>query len=115
MFIPSTWKADATPGRSSIKSPEKKNSEVDIVDSSSSTSSPRKNVSFSQPRRKEVYHYPIEVEEPLPPPPMRRQWSAPVPAPTIQQDAGSKYADFADWEYAVDDDRESSSDLDTSK
>jgi hypothetical protein len=114
MFIPSTWKADATPGRSSIKSPEKKNTEVDIVDS---TTSPKKNVSFSQPRRKEVYHYPIEVEEPLPPPPMRRQWGAPVTAPTIQQDAGSKYADFADWEYAenLDDDRESSSDLDTSK
>ena len=111
MFVPSTWKADATPGRSSIKSPEKK--DVDSEDDGS-TSSPKKNVSFSQPRRKEVYHYPVDIEEPLPPTPTRRQWGAPLPASTIQQEP-DKYADFADWEYAVDDDRESSSDLDTSK
>ena len=97
--MPSIWRADATPTRPAIKSPEKSlegNSPRDNV------SNDKKNVSFSQKKKKDVYQYPAEVEEP---PPTRRQWGA--PAPVIKQPKESSYADFADWDFAAaDEDRE---------
>lgn len=103
-FVPSIWRADATPSRSAIKTPEKSlgNSPYASNDSLS-----KKNVSFSQKKKKDVYQYPAEVEEPTTP--TRRQWGA--PAPVIQQPNESTYADFADWEFAnVDEDRVSEHD-----
>lgn len=63
-------------------------------------------MSFSQKKKKDIYKYPAEVEEPTTP--TRRQWGAPTPV--IQQPKDS-YADFADWDFAnADEDRESETD-----
>lgn len=98
--MPSVWRADATPTRPAIKSPEKSQGNSPYA---SNDSLSKKNVSFSQKKKKDVYQYPAEVEEPVTP--TRRQWGA--PAPVIQQPKESSYADFADWDFAnVDEDRE---------
>lgn len=99
-FVPSIWRADATPTRPAIKTPEKSlgNSPCDNID--------KKNVSFSQKKKKDIYQYPAEVEEFVPP--TRRQWGAPTP---VIQQPESAYADFADWDFGnADEDRESMND-----
>lgn len=98
--MPSIWRADATPTRPAIKTPEKSlgNSPCDNID--------KKNVSFSQKKKKDIYQYPAEVEEFVPP--TRRQWGAPTP---VIQQPESAYADFADWDFGnADEDRESMND-----
>jgi hypothetical protein len=95
-FVPSTWRADATPTRPAIKTPEKS------LGNSPRDNNDKKNVSFSQKKKKDIYQYPAEVEEYDPP--VRRQWG--VPTPVIQQ-SESAYADFADWDFGnTDEDRE---------
>lgn len=99
-FVPSTWKADATPTRPALKSPEKI---LANIDNGNNDSLLKKNVSFSERKKRDVYKYPAEIEEPCQP--TRRQWGAPSAA-VIQQPKDS-YADFADWEFGnVDEDRE---------
>ena len=85
-FVPSTWRAEATPTRPAIRTPER-------------SASPKKNVSFSRPKKNEVYQYPSEVVE-EPPKPSRKQWRT-----LNQQQQQTALAEFTDWEYSVDDER----------
>lgn len=108
-FVPSTWNAEATPTKPAIKTPEKVlNVHADESGSSaasSGTSSPRKNVSFVEKRKKDIYEYePVEVEEPVTP--TRRQWTA---SNVIQTKNESTLAQFVDWDFATSDE---SNDLD---
>lgn len=76
--------------------------------------SPKKNVSFSQSKRKEVYQYPVEeVPEEELPSPGRRQWGAPVspvlvalqlPTRNSKESNIGRYADLADWDFSVEED-----------
>ena len=98
--MPSTWKANATPTRPAIKSPEKSSGNITFDNGNGSESLLKKNVSFSEKKKKSVYQYPAEIEEA----PARRQWGAPS---AVIQPPKDSYADFADWEFGnVDDDRE---------
>lgn len=104
-FVPSTWRADATPTRPAMRksslSPEKNEGEGGESEPQEQPS-PKKNVSFSQPRRKEVYQYPVEpVEEP----PVRRLWSAPSGPLLIQSGSlgSSVFASLADWDFSAED------------
>lgn len=63
-------------------------------------------MSFSEKKRKDVYCYPVEVEE-EPVTPTRRLWGS----PSAVQPQESAFAAFADWDFAAaDEDRELESD-----
>ena len=108
-FVPSTWRADATPTRPAMRNPSPEKAATSDAD----PQSPKKNVSFSQSRRKDVYQYPVEAVEEEFPSPARRQWGAPVNPVLIGLDfpAGNnkdvnkagRYADLADWDFSVED------------
>jgi len=67
-------------------------------DSASDEVSPKKNVSFSQAKRKEVYQYPVEVIEE---PPSRRQWTAPIGPLSVPKPTMEGFADLGDWDFSV--------------
>ncbi|GLH02940.1 Tyrosine-protein kinase transmembrane receptor Ror [Gryllus bimaculatus] len=101
-FIPSAWNSEATPNRSALRSPDKKQEIDDLYEQ-------KKNVSFKKQKYHCVYEYPREAsdsESEGTDSPSRRRWDL------YQPDVD--YASYADWELMEGDVAESSGpDIDT--